>query len=151
MILLKVEEFGYLLGITHAFEHGHILAAGKDEGAINTCIYFHNTAHKIIFFGKFLGKGLVGGNEVAPYKGWIFNGGYRLRRYLFGMDYGEPFFQIIFGLFLCLPAEIHYMERIVIGILRVQAINGETSTQSITPVMHIGNSPYDAFTREPLA
>ena len=127
-------------GVANALECAHVLARACDERTIDVGVDVEHALHDVFLLVEFAQFKLmvrrVWGKEVAPGVGWVLD---RLHRgggnalLLFGE---EMLVEIRFRIHARFMAFIEHVERVEIGVFRIDAIRGEASAQAIAAIVH---------------
>ena len=127
-----------VLGEAVCLENAHVLAGGEDVSAVQRVIDADDKAGGELTLLELAGcqLGRQGRNEVAPD-----HRGIRDARMTSGRDLGQVYnvkvtLDLALALFLSRLRIIEYMERIVIGVFRVDAVAGEAAAQAVGTIVH---------------
>ena len=147
LVILQHIVFADVLRKTAGLEHAHVFARGENIRAVQCVIDADDEAGGEFAFIKLAGGelGVQRGDEVAPDHGFVRDARVAARGDFGQVDDVEMVFDFLFAGGLGLRRVIKYMERIVVGVLRVNAVAREAAAQPVRAVMHGADGGDDAL------
>ena len=150
LVFLQAVEVRHVLRVAHRLEHPHILTAGKHIRALELIVDADYTAGNIFLFVQMAVRQLVGQRlyEIPPDQRRILDLGCGPGGNLGQVDHIEMAIQKPFALLPGSHIIIKHMQCIMIFILRVNAVAGKTTAQSVAALMHHRDGTTDHLTAD---
>ena len=145
VVLVETVEFADVLRVADRLEYAHVLAAGENVSAVDLVVYLDDAAGNVgalveLALLELCGKRV---NEVAPDKRLVgdvrvLSGGNTRE-----VDDVEMAVDERLGLYSRLVGIVENMERVLILVLRINAVSGVAAAQTVRAVVHTGNGIHD--------
>ena len=145
VVFVKSVELADVLGVTYRLEYAHVLATGENICAVDLVVDLNDAARNVgalvqLTFFKLCGKRV---HEVAPDKRLVSD-----VRVLSGgdtreVDDIEVSVDESLGLDPCFVGVVENVERILILVLRIDAVACVAAAQTVGTVMHTGDGIHD--------
>ncbi len=151
LVLVQPVELADLLGKAHALEGAHVPSRGGHEGTADVVVDVHDRVHHVVLGAQLgLRQPLVADlEEVAPEDGFVLDAPHRLGRYGFVMQDGEVTGEVVLGVVLGGIVVVEHVEAEGVREVRVDAVSGEASAQSVAAVVHRGHAAHGELAAHP--